>query len=133
MEMSHTRLLVTKFKECFLFYRDMLDLPVLWGDEYGTYADFEAGGHKLALFRRASMAEAIGASIPLPRQEGQDVVCLVWAVADVDDAYERLIQKGAKPINSPHDRKDWGVRCFHLRDPEGNLIEINHDFGVEGE
>ena len=131
MKMSHTRLLVTKFKDCFLFYRDLMGFPVLWGDENGTYADFDAGGHKLALFARAPMAEALGAQHPLPKPEQQDFVCLVFAVDDVDNAYQSLLQKGVVPINEPHDRKDWGIRCFHFRDPDGNLIEINRDFGIE--
>jgi lactoylglutathione lyase len=38
MKMSHTRLRVTKFKDCFLFYRDLMGFPVLWGDENGTYS-----------------------------------------------------------------------------------------------
>jgi catechol 2,3-dioxygenase-like lactoylglutathione lyase family enzyme len=130
MKITHTRLLVSNFKECFIFYRDVLGFPVLWGDENSTYADFDAGGHKLALFVRAPMAEAIGAEAPEPRSEGQDYVCLVFAVEDVDDEYKSLIQKSVMPINEPHDRKDWGIRCFHLRDPDGNLIEVNVDYGI---
>ena len=132
MKMSHTRLLVTKFQECFLFYRDTMGFPVLWGDEHGTYADFDAGGHKLALFCRAPMAEALGAEPPEPKAEGQDHVCLVFAVQDVDREYSALVEKGIPLVNRPHDRKDWGIRCFHLRDPDGNLIEINRDFGIDG-
>jgi lactoylglutathione lyase len=132
MKMSHTRLLVTKFQECFLFYRDTMGFPVLWGDEHGTYADFDADGHKLALFRRAPMAQAIGVEPPEPKAEGQDYVCLVFAVQDVDREYSSLVGKGISLLNRPHDRKDWGIRCFHLRDPDGNLIEINRDFGIDG-
>ena len=130
---THTRLLVSKYRECFIFYRDVMEFPVKWGDETGTYADFDAGGHKLALFRRTPMAEAIGAEHPEPRLEQQDYICLVFAVEDVDSAYKALVQKGVVPINEPHDRKDWGIRCFHFRDPDGNLIEVNKDFGVAGE
>jgi hypothetical protein len=32
--------------------------------------------------------------------------------------------------NNPHDRKDWGIRCFHLRNLDGNLIEVNKPFGM---
>ena len=69
MKMSHTRLLVTNYKDCFIFYRDILEFPVLWGDEYGTYADFDVDGHKLAMFMRAPMAEAIGTEKPKPKSE----------------------------------------------------------------
>ena len=130
MKLSHTRLLVTNFRDCFLFYRETMGFPVLWGDEGGTYADFDVDGHKLALFKREPMAAAIEAAPPKPKLEQQDYLCLVFAVEDVDSAYKSLVQKGIMPINKPHDRKDWGIRCFHFRDPDGNLIELNKDFGV---
>jgi catechol 2,3-dioxygenase-like lactoylglutathione lyase family enzyme len=131
VENTHTRLLVSKFKECFAFYRDVMGFPVMWGDESGTYASFDVGDHILALFMRDLMAEAIGAEPPRPRPEQQDYVCLTFDVQDVDTAYQTLKHKGADPITEPHDREDWGVRCFHLRDPDGNLIEVNRDFGLE--
>ena len=131
MKMTHTRLLVTKFSECFRFYQDVMEFPVLWGQEDGTYADFDAGGHKLAMFRRELMAEAIGSDKPIPRIAQQDYDCLVFAVDDVDRQYQNLVDKGVEPLNQPHDRKDWGIRCFHFRDPDGNLIEVNQDFGID--
>jgi predicted enzyme related to lactoylglutathione lyase len=106
---------------------------VLWGDENGTYADFDVDGHKLAMFKREQMADAIGAEKPKPKSKQQDYVCLVFAVEDVDCAYKSLVEKGVSPLNKPHDRKDWGIRCFHLRDPDGNLIEVNRDYGVGDE
>ena len=133
MRMSHTRLLVSNYKPCFIFYRDIMGFPVKWGDEDGTYADFDVNGHKLALFDKKSMAEAIGAESARPKAEQQDDVCLIFAVEDVDHAYKSLMEKGAKPINEPHDRKDWGIRGFHLRDPDGHLIEINKEIGMDGD
>ena len=130
MKMTHTRLLVSNFTECFRFYRDVMGFAVLWGQEDGTYADFDAGGHKLAMFRRELMAAAIGADKPIPRIAQQDYDCLVFAVDDVDRHFQNLLDKGVEPLNQPHDRKDWGIRCFHFRDPDGNLIEVNHDFGI---
>jgi len=109
-----------------------MGFSVKWGDEDGNYADFDVNGHQLALFGKAPMAEAIGAVSPVPKAEQQDDVCLIFEVEDVDDAYERLKQKGVTPINTPHDRKDWGIRCFHFRDPAGILIEINIEIGTSG-
>ena len=132
MKMSHTRLLVSNYRDCFIFYRDIMEFPVKWGDENGSYADFDVDGHQLALFGKAPMAEAIGAESPKPKPEQQDGVCLIFAVEDVDGAYDSLRQKGVSPINEPHDRKDWGIRCFHFRDPAGNLIEVNTEIGMDG-
>lgn len=66
----------------------------MWGEEGGTYANFDAGGHRLALFLRAPMAEAIGAEAPAPRPEQQDVVCLLFAAEYEDEAHRALIQNG---------------------------------------
>jgi catechol 2,3-dioxygenase-like lactoylglutathione lyase family enzyme len=56
MKMTHTRLLVSNYHDCFLFYRDTMGFSVSWGDENGFYADFDADGHVLALFGKAPMA-----------------------------------------------------------------------------
>lgn len=133
MRMSHTRLLVSNYKKCFIFYRDVMGFPVKWGDEDGPYADFDVGGHTLALFIKIPMAKAIGAETPKQKEEQQDDVCLIFAVDDVDQVYRSFEQKGVKPINAPHNRKDWGIRCFHLRDPDGHLIEINKEIGMGNE
>jgi len=132
MKMTHTRLLVPNYNDCFFFYRDIMGFGVVWGDENGVYADFDVNGYLLALFGKAPMAEAIGAEPPQPKSGQQDDVCLIFAVEDVDDAYDSLTKKGVIPINKPHDRKEWGVRCFHLRDPAGNLIEINKEIKMSG-
>ena len=131
MTMTHTRILVSNYKACFIFYRDIMELNVVWGDENSFYADFDAEGHILALFEKAPMAEAIGAEAPLSRSQEQDDVCLVFAVEDVDSTYDAFRKKGVMPINQPHDRKEWGIRCFHFRDPAGNLIEINKEIAMQ--
>ena len=129
MKMTHTRLLVSNYSDCFIFYRDIMGFAVEWGDEKGIYADFGVNGHLLALFGKEPIAEAIDADSPKLKSEQQDDVCLIFAVEDVDDTYDVLKKKGVVPINKPHDRKEWGIRCFHLRDPAGNLIEINKEIG----
>lgn len=130
--MTHTRLLVSNYNDCFIFYRDIMGFTVVWGDENGIYADFNVNGHLLALFGKATMAEAIGAESPKLKSEQQDDVCLIFAVEDVDGTYDSLKQKGVNLINKPHDRNEWGIRCFHFRDPAGNLIEINKEIGMSG-
>ena len=132
MKMTHTRLLVSNYKDCFIFYRDIMGFTVVWGDENGIYADFDVYGHLLALFGKVPMAEGIGAESPKLKSEQQDDVCLIFAVEDVDGTYDSLKQKGVIPINKPHDRKEWGIRCFHFRDPAENLIEINKEIGMSG-
>ena len=126
LKLTHIRLLVRDFRACFIFYRDVMGFPVAWGTEDGRYADFATDDVILALFDRAAMAEAVGASSRPLHAETQDSACLIFEVEDVDKAYAELISRGAKPAAPPVDHPDWGVRTAHLRDPDDNLIEINH-------
>jgi lactoylglutathione lyase len=41
----------------------------------------------------------------------------------VDDAFQKVVSKGALPILEPT-TKPWGQRTCYIADPEGNLIEI---------
>jgi hypothetical protein len=36
-----------------------------------------------------------------------------------------LKARGAQFVADLTDRPDWGIRTAHLRDPDGNLIELN--------
>jgi catechol-2,3-dioxygenase len=37
MKLNNIRLCVTKYRECFFFYRDILGFKVLWGNEASNY------------------------------------------------------------------------------------------------
>jgi lactoylglutathione lyase len=122
---TYTRLLVINFKDCFLFYRDILGFKPTFGSETDVYADFDTGSVTLAMFDRQSMSEAVG-TISLPVQvKAQDTVCLCFEVENVDTACEQLKRSGVSMVAEPTDRTGWGIRVAHFRDPDGNLIEIN--------
>ncbi len=120
-----TRLLVSNFKACFLFYRDVLGFQVGFGTENGIYADFTLGTVNISIFDKREMSESLGTS-HLPAQvNAQDKVCLVFAVDNVDARCQQLKARGIQLATEPTDHPDWGIRTAHLRDPDGNLIEIN--------
>lgn len=121
---THTRVLVTEYRECFRFYRDVLGLEVEWGDAEGGYADFRTGETTLALFDRTAMAEAVGTGDQPVAANQQDEVTLVFGVESVDNAYKKL-RSEVEFITEPHSRPGWGIRVAHFRDPAGTLIEIN--------
>jgi lactoylglutathione lyase len=126
MRLSHIRLLTHHFPEMFRFYQDAFDFRVRWGDENGPYAEFDTGtGVDIALFSRKRMADLLGTSDKPEFTRAQDPVMLVIAVDDVDFRANRLIERGATLANPPADQPDHGIRSAHLRDPDGNLIEIN--------
>jgi len=120
-----TRLLVSNFKACFLFYRDVMEFIPGFGTENDTYADFKVGAVNISLFDKQEMSETLRtASLPA-FASAQDKVCFVFAVENVDTACEKLKAKGVTLEVEPTDHADWGVRTAHFRDPDGNLIEIN--------
>ncbi len=127
LQSIHPRRLVVDFRACFLFYRDVLGLPVTWGDANGDYASYRVGDAELALFKRPLMAEAVGTAAKPAQAECQDRVAQIFQVDDVDEAYRRLRDKGVTFINAPTDRPAWGIRAAHFRDPDGNLLEIYTD------
>ena len=127
LNFTRTRLLVRDFKACFLFYRDILSLPVIAGTETGPYAEFDTGTLFLALFDRQRMAEAIGTAQKPIHVDCQDRIALIFEVEDVDATYNRLKIQGIKFITKPTDRPAWGLRTLHLRDPDGTLIELYTD------
>ncbi len=120
-----TRLLVSNFKTCFLFYRDVLGFQVGFGTENDTYADFMVDAVSISLFDKQEMSEVVHTSHLPAMLNAQDKVCLVFAVESVDNACQQLKARGVQLEVAPTDHADWGVRTAHFRDPDGNLIEIN--------
>ncbi len=131
--LTHVRLLVTNYRACFRFYRDVMGFDVAWGDEDGRYADFQAGDAMVALYDRRLMAEAVGTAGRPADADVQDRAALIFAVEDVDAAWEQLKTRGVDFVTEPQDRPDWGIRTAHFRDPDGNLIEIYRDLSPTSE
>jgi predicted enzyme related to lactoylglutathione lyase len=122
---TFTRLLVSNFKDCFRFYRDVMGFTPGFGTEDDTYADFTLGAVNISLFDKAEMSAALGTSARPTQSAAQDSVCLVFGVEDLDAAYQQMVARGGNCVVGPTDHPDWGIRTAHFRDPDGNLIEIN--------
>lgn len=132
MKLSNVRLLTEKFDETFLFYRDVLGFKVTWGNVGDVYAHFQdAGGYDIALFSRPIMAGAVGTEKLPAAVKSQDRFALILAVDNVDKAFDDLRKKGQNFVTEPADQKDWGIRVAHLRDPDGNLIELMSELSKE--
>jgi catechol 2,3-dioxygenase-like lactoylglutathione lyase family enzyme len=121
----YTRLLVSNFKVCFLFYRDVMGFQATYGTENDTYADFNTGEVSLALFDQREMSLVAGTSHLPADMNAQDKVCLIFSVEDVDADCHRLKKLGIHLVAEPTNHPDWDIRSAYLRDPAGNLIEIN--------
>jgi catechol 2,3-dioxygenase-like lactoylglutathione lyase family enzyme len=126
MELSQTRLLVTHMAASVAFYRDVLGLALSWGDEKSSYASFSTGGGKsqLALFAKNEMGHAVQI---FDATEGADRAVIVFAVADLDAALDRVRDHGVHLLQEPVDKPTWGLRVAYLRDPDDNLVELAYD------
>lgn len=123
--LTHVRLLVTDFAECYRFFGQTLELPLINGEASGPYAEFGAGESVLAVFDRGAMARVVGASSQPAEAIAQDRVALCIRVDDVDAAVTQLKSKGVKFVTEATDRPDWLIRTAHLRAPDGTLVELN--------
>jgi predicted enzyme related to lactoylglutathione lyase len=73
------------------------------------------------------MARALGTSTLPSDATSQDRVALVFNAEDIDAIARKLKKLGAHLLTEPKDYPDWGIRAFHVRDPDGNLIEIEKE------
>jgi lactoylglutathione lyase len=129
---THLRLLVTDYNAEFRFFRDVLGFQPTFGAEGENYADFDCNGLCIALFKRSLQCEDMKKADQPLAADSEDRVAMIFGVADVDATVTHLKAKGVKFVTEAHDRKDWGIRVAHFRDPNGNLIEINHGLPPSG-
>jgi catechol 2,3-dioxygenase-like lactoylglutathione lyase family enzyme len=131
MDALYPRLLVRDFDIAARFWtgalRDLLGIePVKLLPGHG-YANWELGGQAvLVLHSREVMARAVGAEALPADTAGQDTAMVVMRVPDTELAARCLTAHGAIVVAGPQDRPEWGpgLRTAHVRDPEGNLIEL---------
>jgi catechol 2,3-dioxygenase-like lactoylglutathione lyase family enzyme len=125
----HVRLIVADFEGSFRFYRDLLGLKVTWGEQAdGTaaaYASFEVPQGTLSINDQAIFGPVVGLEQRKPGEAAEGRAALIFEVESVDEAVERFRARGASLLTEPTDYAGWGIRAAHLRDPDGNIIEIN--------
>lgn len=128
MKLTHVRLLTADTEPMLRFYRDVLGLRVTLDAGGGVYYELDSGDAILALFRRDLMTGMLGADLPPAGRS--DAVMLTFQVEDVDEAARSLRERGAELATEPFDYEVAFLRVAHLRDPDGNLIEINAPLGM---
>jgi catechol 2,3-dioxygenase-like lactoylglutathione lyase family enzyme len=124
VRLSQVRLLVDDPARSYRFYRDVLGLAASFGEEGEPYASFDAGEGTIAHFARSNQAEVVDLDPP------GDGVLIVHEVDDLDDAAAMLVSGGLAE-GAITDRPDWGLRVLHVRDPDGNLLEIVQPIPME--
>lgn len=125
MKLYSIRLLVRDFDASFRFYHHVMGLEVVWGEEGGRYAEFKTGDRvALAIFKRDAMAVALDVKDPPSGVPAQDHTVLILEVDDLEETVATLRERGAHFVTEPTDYPAWTIRAAHLRDPDGNLIEV---------
>ncbi|MEU0188567.1 VOC family protein [Streptomyces afghaniensis] len=122
MELAQVRLLVTDFAACYHFYGEVLGLKPQSGAADGPYEKFSpaVGSAGIALQDRAMMAEVLDELGDTANGHRSLVVLRVDAL----DAYcEEITVRGATILHGPAHLTDR-LRVAHLKDPEGNLVEL---------
>ncbi len=111
------------------FYSEKLCLK-----ETSVMADhirYEAGGVSLVIHAPIAENEMRAWGLdPISEPRGSGVILTLQA-ANVDEAHENLLGKGAEILSPPRDAP-WGVRMFLLRDPNGFLIEVSRPVSSSG-
>ena len=101
-----------------------MGFKVTWGKEGEGYASFDAGNVTLALFKRDIMAKDVGTTNLPSEATCQDRIALIFQVENLEAEAVELKKQGVKLITEPTERPDYGISVIHLRDSDGNLIEI---------
>ncbi|EPH44584.1 VOC family protein [Streptomyces aurantiacus] len=122
MELAQVRLLVTDFPACYRFYADVLGLKPQSGAAEGPYEKFSptVGSAGIALQDRAMMAELLG---ELAESATGHRSLVVLRVDDLDAYCAGITGRGAVLTHGPTPMTDR-MRVAHLKDPEGNLVEL---------
>jgi predicted enzyme related to lactoylglutathione lyase len=132
VDVLHPRLLVDRFADSFVFYDavlpELFGARLMKGSAAGPYANWDVDEQGiLVLFDRAALAAVVGsADLPSAAPVTQDRVMFVCRAADVDAGQALCLRHGGTLVAGAADRPEWGpgLRAAHLRDPEGNLIEL---------
>ncbi len=108
------------------FYRDVLGFEV--DVNMGEYVALKNEGVRFAICDRNVMLEATGHESYTTGATGQAVELAFPCESpeEVDKMYEKVIEKGAKPIKAPASMP-WGQRTAFFADPEGYIHELFSD------
>lgn len=92
------------------FYRELFGLEIVM--DHGWIATLSAGS---TMAPQLSLASEGGAGTAVPR--------ISIEVDDVDRVHDAA-RRGGYEIVHPLTDEAWGVRRFHVRDPEGHLVNV---------
>jgi len=118
--LDYTVLIVEELDRSVAFYSEVLGISL--SHQTSGYAQLITGQTRLALYTRESMSATLGQELEAPARNAPSSE-IGFLVADVDEAYQVITERGAESVKEPTDRF-WGQRTAYVRDPDGHLIEL---------
>ncbi|MFN8613933.1 MAG: VOC family protein [Vulcanimicrobiota bacterium] len=85
------------------WYEQLLGFPPYFDEPF--YVGFEVGGYELGLLPDGSRTDTL------------------WGVENIQQAWEAMLEKGARPLDEPKD-VGGGIWVASLLDPQGNALGI---------
>ena len=127
---TYTRLNVKDFSACRQFYVDIMGLNVVFEDEKEQYVELDGGGVKITLFPRDKLGEFMHSE----EYKGDDVdspaVVLTFCVSNLEKALKHFEEKGYSAQGKTTQYADRGFKSNYVRDPDGNIVEIEEMIDV---
>jgi catechol 2,3-dioxygenase-like lactoylglutathione lyase family enzyme len=109
-KMSAVTLRVANMRTSVRFYRDVLGLEIIYGDEDADFSSLRTkeGKGPILNLERSNPATQCGR--------------LIFYISDVDAFWSYLKGKGLR-LEKPQDAS-WGERYFHVSDPDGHELSV---------
>ena len=124
MQLTQVRLIVSDFTAVADYYRDVIGLRPQFEQVEPPYAAFKPDlGSALCLHERTDLASQLGDLLTDAPAGRADAALVSLRVDDLDSYLAGLIERGGEVLAGPVEL-GGRVRNAYLRDPEGNLIEI---------
>lgn len=122
MKITNIRLLTNDFENMFNFYHDILKATCVFGNKQGNYADFDFAGVYLSLFDKQLMVDALKLDDQLGNEHYNTQMIIIEA-DNLEKLYNQL-KNDVNVLDEPTEQQEWGIKCFHVIDPDNNIIEF---------
>jgi lactoylglutathione lyase len=83
-------------------------------------------GYRVELLHRPGSVAGAKPADPAQAALSQGYGHIAFDVADMEAAFTRAVDRGARPVMTPQPSPEPGVRMAFVADPEGNLVELLH-------